>query len=46
VFWNELRLGTELAGAAALAVLRAGKIARAGGHIVCIVCGSGTDGMG
>jgi len=44
--WFECGLSTELAGAASIAALRAGKVAARPGETVCaIICGVGTDGQ-
>ena len=41
--WFELGVAAELGGAAALAALRAGRVA--GGHVCVLVCGAGSDGV-
>lgn len=45
--WNEMGLGAELSGAAAIAALQTGRYVPVAGETVCaIVCGAGTDGIG
>lgn len=41
--WFELGIAAELGGAAAVAALRAGRVA--GGHVCALVCGAGGDGV-
>jgi threonine dehydratase len=44
--WVEMGIAAELSGAAAVAALRSGKVARyQARHPVAIVCGAGTDGL-
>jgi threonine dehydratase len=44
--WREFGIGAELAGAAAVAALREGRIPSRTDEVICaVVCGAGTDGM-
>ncbi len=44
--WREFGVGAELAGAAAVAALREGRIPSRADEVICaVVCGAGTDGM-
>jgi threonine dehydratase len=47
MLWSELGIAADLSGAAAIAVLKSGKLrVEEGQKVAALICGAGSDGIG